>query len=252
MKRILITGLLCGVVGIAVLRAQVAPAEGSVRSAGTIPIYYDRAHGTEPPLEEMVSVAKKLGLNVRPSLAPITAAALKDVRILYLRAPSKQFQDEEVTVIVEFVKEGGALLLVLDEEQRQSLEGTRVNRLIEPFGMRLTADTPYLHNCGAIAKAGEVVGADRELPYSGGRAVEGGTAFAYQLDKHGKSAQPFAAWKKIAGGGKIVVMAEGMASMFLGTPNGERLSGVHRDASRTVYWGKDSGIFMEEVLSWLK
>lgn len=226
--------------------------EGRMQSSGSIPLYYDRAHGTEPPAEKLMAASSKLSLSVRAAMSPITPEALRDVRILYLRAPSKAFQDEEITAIVDFVKRGRSLLLVLDEERRQSLVETRVNRLIEPFGMKLTADTPYLHNCGAIAKAGEVVKGDRELPFSGGRAVEGGTPFAYQLDAKGNPAQPFAAWKRIAGGGKIVVMAEGMASMFLGTPEGQRLTGVDRDPTQTTYWGKDATIFMEEVLSWLK
>jgi hypothetical protein len=46
-------------------------------------------------------------------------------------------------------------------------------------------------------------------------------------------------------------MGEGMASIFLGTKDGERLSGPPRDALNTKYWGKDSAIFMEEVLTWL-
>jgi hypothetical protein len=140
---------------------------------------------------------------------------------------------------------------VLDKESRQSLATTGVNDVIAPFAMRLTPDTEYVHNCGGIAKAGEINSADRELPYSGGRAVEGGTPFAYQLDRNGKPAQPFAAWKRLDGGGRIVVMAEGMASLFLGTPEGQRLTGIPRDPAGTSYWGKDSTVFMEEVLAWL-
>ena len=89
------------------------------------------------------------------------------------------------------------------------------------------------------------------MPYSGGRAVEGGTPFAFQLDKDGKPAQPFAASKRLERGGRIVVMGEGMASLLLGVPEGRRLTGPPRDAQNTVYWGKDSAIFMEEVLAWL-
>jgi hypothetical protein len=117
--------------------------------------------------------------------------------------------------------------------------------------MKLTPDTPYLHNCGAIAKAGEINSADREIPYSGGRAVEGGTPFAYQLDADGKPGPAFAAWTKVDGGGRVVVMGEGMASIFLGVPGATRLSGKPRDAQGTTYWGKDSFKFMEEVMSWL-
>ena len=53
------------------------------------------------------------------------------------------------------------------------------------------------------------------------------------------------------GSRRIVVLAEGMASLFLGQPGAVRLTGVPNDPSNTTYWGKDSGIFMEELLTWL-
>jgi hypothetical protein len=117
----------------------------------------------------------------------------------------------------------------LDEEQRQSLQKTGVNNLISPFDMQLTPDTEYLHNTGAIAKAGEINKADREVPFSGGRAVEGGTAFAYQLDKEGKPSRPFGAYRRLDSGGRIVVLGEGMASLFLGDPKAVRLSGDRKN-----------------------
>jgi hypothetical protein len=93
-------------------------------------------------------------------------------------------------------------------------------------------------------------GSDRELPYSGGRAVEGGTPFGWQLDQAGAAGQTFAAFATPDGGGKVVVLGDAMATLLLGTPEGVRLTGVPRDPSRTTYWGKDSAIFMEEVLTW--
>ncbi|MPY86786.1 MAG: hypothetical protein GEU99_02580 [Luteitalea sp.] len=200
----------------------------------------------------MAEIAKRLNAaEVITSTQPITSESIKGSRLVYLRAPSETFEEQEKAAIVAFVKGGGSLLLVLDEERRQNLATTGVNDIIAPFGMELTPDTEYVHNCGAIAKAGEITKADREIPYSGGRAVEGGTPFAYQLDKEGKPAQPFAAWEKLGNGARIIVMGEGMATLFLGSANGERLSGVPRDPAGTTYWGKDSAIFMEEVLAWL-
>jgi hypothetical protein len=222
-----------------------------VRGQGSRPVHlvFDQAHGELPPPDQLTGLVKKLGLEIHSSSASITDQALADARILYLRAPSKEFTTSETDAIVGFVKRGGSLLLVLDEEQRQSLEKTRVNSFISPFGMRLTPDTDYLPNTGAIAKAGEINKADREVPYDGGRAVEGGTPFAFQLDKEGKPSQPFGAFKRVDGGGRIVVLGEGMASLFLGDPRGVRLSGGR--SMPTTYWGKDSAIFMEEVLAWL-
>jgi hypothetical protein len=41
-----------------------------------------------------------------------------------------------------------------------------------------------------------------------GRAVEGGTPFAFQLDKEGNPAQPYGAWSKVQAGGRVVVLQE--------------------------------------------
>jgi hypothetical protein len=223
----------------------------SGQGARPVRLVFDQAHGEQPPPAQLAVVAKKLGLEIHTSAGTVTGEAVEGARILYLRAPSKPFTATETDAIVAFVKGGGSLLLVLDEERRQSLEKTGVNNLISPFGMRLTPDTEYLHNNGGVAKAGEINKADREVPFSGGRAVEGGTAFAFQLDKDGKPSHPFGAYRRLDNGGRIVVLGEGMASLFLGDPNGVRLTGAPNDPTMTTYWGKDSAIFMEELLMWL-
>ena len=199
----------------------------------------------------MADLATRAGFAVHIGKGVIDAGALAGHRIVYLRAPSTEITAPEREAIVAFVKAGGSLLLVLDEESRQPLAVTRVNDLLGAFGMTLTADTPYIHNTGAVARSGEVARAAYEVPYSGGRAIEGGTAFAWQLDAEGKPAQPFAAWAKVAGGGRVIAMGEGMASLFLGTPDGKRLTGGVRDPRTTTYWGKDSMPFMTDVFAWL-
>ncbi|WP_298866152.1 hypothetical protein [uncultured Gimesia sp.] len=220
-----------------------APSKGPV-------LYYDLTHGEKP-----AGILEKLGQNqnfsIQSSTKPITADSLQNIRLLYLRGPAKSFTPAEKKTIIDFVRNGGALMLMMDEERRMPLKKTGVNDLLTPFGMELTDDTDYLHNCGAIAKAGKINKADRELPFSGGRAVKGGTPFGFQLDQEGNPAQTFAAYQQIDGGGKIVVLAEGMASAFMGTKEGIRLSGVPRNPAKTTYWGKDSEIFMSEVIAWL-
>lgn len=213
-------------------------------------IYSDHAHGELPLPPPYAALATKLGVEIISHQTPITAQGLKGYRLLMLRAPSQEITADEAKAIIDFVKQGGSLLLIQDEERRQKLEITKANEVLAPFGLRLTGDTPYRHNTGGLAKKGTINAADREIPYSGGRAVEGGTPFAWQLDADGKPAQPFAAYTVVGTRGRVVVMGEGMASIFLGFPEGVRLSPQPADG-QTIYWGKDSGIFMEELLTWL-
>jgi hypothetical protein len=214
-------------------------------------IYFDQAHGEFDPPEEMQGIGSRLAYTLETAKGEITPESLKGSRLVYLRAPNGTFKEPEKTAIVQFVKNGGSLLLVLDEEKRQSLAKTGVNDIIAPFGMKLTGDTPQIDNVGAIAKAGEINQADREIPYDGGRAVIGGTPFAYQLDRQGNPGQPYAAYAKVSNGGRVVVMAEGMASLFLGTPGAVRLQVDKATPGNTKWWGKDSAVYMEEVLAWL-
>lgn len=218
-------------------------------------LYVDRAHGEFAP-PALDTVAARAGLRATYAGQPLTAAALRGSRVLYLRAPSKAFAAPEKAAVVDFVRGGGSLLLVLDEEGRQSLTTTGVNDLIAPFGMRLTPDAERVPNGGALATAGAsnpINRADREVPYDGGRAVEGGTPFAYQLDRAGRPGRPFAAWTTVPGGGRVVVMGEGMASLFLGERGAVRLGapGGPSAAPGSGWWGQDSRVFMEEVLAWL-
>src|SRR5262249_52456541 len=168
-------------------------------------IYFDQAHGEAPPPDPMKDIGRRLGYTIDLVRDAATAESLKGRRLVYFRAPNQTFTESEKAAIVAHVKGGGSLLLVLDEEKRQSLAKTGVNDLLAPFGMKLSGDTPRIVNTGAIAKAGEINRADRQVPYDGGREIIGGTPFAYQLDRNGKPAQPYAAYQKLASGGRIVV-----------------------------------------------
>lgn len=234
-----------------VMAAQVPSPAKAATSGSAARICADQAHGQAPLPAQYVAIATKLGARIVSSDAAITPDSLKDCRVFLLRVPVQEIKTEEGAAIVNFVKNGGSLLLAFDEERRAPLAVTRVNDVIAPFGMRLTDDTEYLHNTGAIATKGAINAADREVPFSGGRAVEGGTPFGWQLGKDGQPGQVFAASATFGRAGKVIVLSDAMVTLFLGTPEGVRLTGVPRDPTRTIYWGKDSAIFMEELLTWL-
>jgi hypothetical protein len=231
---------------------KITPKGGGAHSSqyigGSKKIYFDMAHGEAPWPTQMQTLEKRVGYQIEAGKGPIAAEALAGIQLIYLRAPNKAFQDSEKQAIISFVKARGSLLLVLDEEERQKLAVVGANDMIAPFGLKLSGDTPRIVNTGAVAKAGEINKADREIPYDGGRQVFGGTPFAYQLDREGNPAQPSAAYAKLGNGARIVVMGEGMASLFLGVPEGARLT---IEPANPKWWGKDSLIFMEEVLTWL-
>jgi|GEM_PF-5554458 hypothetical protein len=180
----------------------------------------------------------------------LTKESLDGVRLLELSI-ARAFTPEERDLILAYLRKGGSLFAVIDEEARTPLLPDGIQNILEPFGLAYTADTEYLHNCGALARKGAIAKADYELPYSGGRAVKGGTAFVWRLDEKGDTAEVAAAYVEIPGGGRIVAMAEGMAYLGMGTADGVRLRGENRDPARTTYWGKDSQAFLRDVRCWL-
>lgn len=183
---------------------------------------------------------------------PLTAAMLKGVDVLALLLPQTPFDDATIATVTAFVRDGGALLVVTDEERRAKVKMAemRLNEIIRPFGLKFTDDTPDPHNCGALAAAGPVNPVAREIPFSGGRAVEGGTGFAFTLDAAGKpTTRAQAAFATTSAGGKVIAMGDGMPMLFLGRPDGVRLQGTNRED--TLYWGKDAREFMADVLGWL-
>ena len=189
---------------------------------------------------------KDITATIEVSSGEITPATLKDKKALILLMPTVPFKEAEKEAIVEYLHIGGSLLLVFDEERRMSLKGVAVNDIIAPFNIRLTEDAPVRHNCGAIAEENEICAGKRELPYSGGRSIEGGTIIA-RVYNEGNYIH--SAYMKLSAGGKIIVMSDGMAAILLGRPDGERFSGTGPADSK--FWGKDSRIYMEEILTFL-
>jgi hypothetical protein len=225
-------------------------------------ILVDLGHGqtffqTEPGRETPVGVsyrgmAQYLGAELRVTTEPLSAETLKGVRTLLLFAPLEPVEAAEVQAVAEFVKQGGGLMVGTDEDRRQSLAKTRANDVLAPFNMKFSGDTPYIHNRGAAAAPGRIHPELREVPYSGGRAVEGGTAFSFILEADGTpSKSAHASWVEVPGGGRVIAMGEMMAPLLLGEVSATRLGGGIRPNEFGPYWGKDSREFMLEIVSWL-
>lgn len=216
-------------------------------------LVFTTGHG-EPTFSESAlrRVVQDQGGEFHAVATPVTDEVLAFATAVWIQMPTKSISAAERSAISAFVTAGGALFLAADEEKRQPLAVTGVNDLLNPFGLTLTADTPYMHNRGALAPVGAIIPKECELPYSGGRAVTGGTPFSFLLGQDGKPiADAHGAYTVTAGGGRVIALAEGMAPLFLGRPDGTRLTGVDRDPKQTVYWGKDSMLFNRAVVAWL-
>jgi hypothetical protein len=199
-----------------------------------------------PPF--MSKAATALGAKVVPAVEPITREQLAHATALLVAGPAQPFSDAARAAIQEFVEHGGSLLVIVDDDRRQPRAREIANPLLAPFGLEFTAEIPYVHNVGAVALAGPINREKRELPYSGGRAVKGGTAFSLIQDTDQLA---HAAFVERPSGGRVIAIGEAMVALGMGKPEGVRLSGVPNDPSRTTYWGKDSAVFVDEILRWL-
>ena len=218
-------------------------------------LLYDTFHGQNASIG--VPELNTILVNEFKSLFPINSSvkietdsiqindtSLKGKYGLILFVPSKTFQKSEKEAIVTYLQSGGSLLLFFDEEVRSSLTLVGINDIIMPFGMELTTDVRVRHNCGAIAEKNEICAGKRELPYSGGRSIKGGSVIARVYDEGNYIHSAFI---KLPHGGKIIVMSDAMAGLLMERPDGERFHGTGPSDSK--YWGKDSRLFMQEVFA---
>lgn len=213
-------------------------------------LLYTVAHG-EPSSQRLSPLFREQQIQAVSSNTSLTSELLSTYDILFIRAPRQRIAETETRAIAEFVRNGGSLLLVMDEERRTSLATTGVNSIAAEFGASFTEDTPYLHNCGAVGVKGTIHADRREVPLSGARSITGGTPFGFALDKENEQGAVFASAVEVEDGGRLILLSDGMAAGLMGTAQGQRLTGVPRDPAQTTYWGKDSKLFLSEVLAWL-
>jgi hypothetical protein len=211
-------------------------------------VVFDTYHGQNPKNAETFNslLPENSGSAVELNQAEISSATFQNVDAAIISFPTKPFSVAEKQAIEKFLNSGGSLLLIFDEERRTKLQEVGVNDFVLPFGIEFTGDAPVRHNCRAIAKKGKVCKAKRELPYSGGRSIKGGKVISRVYDEGNYI---HCAWQKLPSGGKIILMSDGMAALLLGRPDGGRFSGTGPSDSK--YWGKDSRVFMQEILSFL-
>lgn len=208
------------------------------------PSYYDYVI---PGYEE---IAHDSGYQLILNRGELTADVLKGMDAVLIISPlakatQKNSTETEKQALVRYVKKGGSLILFVDEEvHRVDLDAFGANDITEPFGITQLSDVDVPGNCGGITFENEIFHGLREIPVSGVRAVRGGIPASVCMEQ----GVQISSYAKQKNGGRIYVAGETMVALLMGFPDGDR--NVHK-RMETRWWGKDSRLYMKELLLWV-
>jgi hypothetical protein len=160
---------------------------------------------------EMLKTAAAVNGSLSYLKKEITPPDLKGCDLLFIHIPSAKYTAAEASAISSHVAAGGSLFLVMDQDSWSTLEQTGVNDIIRPFGVQFGGESPD-SQAGGHTKAGLVTDKPLKISYHGARTVTGGTPFCFN-DR--SDANPFGVFKEVGQGGKIVVMGDGMVSLYM-------------------------------------
>lgn len=141
----------------------------------------------------------------------IKPADLATCDLLFIHIPSSKYDDDEVNAIKQYLQNGGALFLAMDANYWSTLEQTHVNDIISVSGITFGTDSPDTLS-GGYTKPSLITDKKLKVTYHGGRIVKGGTPFCFNNQTE---AYPFGTFTKLKNGGKIVVMGDGMVSLYM-------------------------------------
>jgi hypothetical protein len=141
----------------------------------------------------------------------ITVESLKGCDLLFIHIPSAKYTAGEVSAVGAYIRGGGSLFLAMDQDMWSTLEQTNVNDLIRPFDIQFGGESPDTQ-AGGHTSPGPVTAARLKISYHGARTVTGGTPFAFN-DR--SDANPFGIFKEVGNGGRIMVMGDGMVSLYM-------------------------------------
>ena len=160
---------------------------------------------------ELTKTAAAVGASLSYLKKEVQPKDLEGCGLVFIHIPSAKYTPGEVGAITKYITGGGSLFLVMDQDMWSTLEQTNVNDLVRPFGVEFGGESPD-SLAGGHTKAGVITDKSLKISYHGARTVSGGTPFSFN-DR--SDANPFGTFKEVKNGGKIIVMGDGMVSLYM-------------------------------------
>lgn len=182
---------------------------------------------------------------------PLIESTIDDVDVIILLSTlhhefQKNITPEEAVALISFVKNGGSLIIFVDEEShRVILDEYNINSVLRPFGMEFGQDLDLPGNCGAVSLEGEIFKGRYEVPYSGSRTLKGGIPASVCMEE----GYLHSAYVTLHNGGKLYACAEIMVSLLMGGEE-DRVRKGPITFNQTGWFGKDSRKFIGDLLDW--
>jgi hypothetical protein len=161
--------------------------------------------------DQFVKTASSVNAELYYLKSVIKPEDLSNCNLLYIHLPSSKHTPGEINAITQYLKKGGSLFLVMDEDYCSTLEDADVNDILKPFGIQFGKESPD-SAVGGYTKAGLVTEKSLKITYEKGRIIGGGKPFCFNNQSEEYS---FGVFKKLKNGGKIVVMGDGMTSLYM-------------------------------------
>lgn len=182
---------------------------------------------------EIIKAVEPLDANITFVNDKIEPDNLKDCGVLFIHVPSLKYNESEIRAINQFLNNGGSLFLVMEEDYWTTLELSNVNDIIKPYDLKYEGEIKD-STSGGHTKTKNISSQSLKIPFAGGRVVKGGTPFCFI---NNADETPFGIYKKLKNGGKIIVMGDGMVSLFMTSWDGVD--------------GYQCKEFMHDVFKWL-
>jgi hypothetical protein len=183
--------------------------------------------------DQFVKTASSVDAELLYLKGEIKPEDLSHCDLLYIHIPSSKYTPGEAKAIAQYLKKGGSLFLVMDEDYWSTLEDANVNDIIKPFGIQFGKESPD-SAVGGYTKAGLITEKSLRITYQQGRTIKGGTPFCFSNQSE---EYPFGVFKKLKNGGKIIVMGDGMTPLYMTSWKGVN--------------DYQCAEFMHDVLKWL-